>query len=140
MRLPVIFLTVLLLPFSARGFTLVDPFVNPIKLKEAKLKKLKELEEKLREEKREVKLFRPAVPRPLEELSIQGVISSGKGYRLVVLDPETGETYILKEGDAISPSEKLVKITPSKLVVVQYFYRAGRLRKTYRTVKVNLEG
>ena len=140
MKLLVIFLTLFLLSFFARGSTLVDPFVNPIKLKEAKLKKLKELEEKLQEEKREVKLFRPAVPRPLEELSIQGVISSGKGYRLVVLDPETGETYILKEGDAISPFEKLVKITPSKLVVVQYFYRGGRLRKTYRTVKVNLEG
>lgn len=140
MRLPVIFLTVLLLPFSARGSTLVDPFVNPIKLKEAKLKKLKELEEKLREEKREVRLFKPVIPRPLEDLSIQGIISGGKGYKLVLLDPETGETYILKEGDAISPSEKLVKITPSKLIIVQYLYKNGRLRKIYRTVNVNLEG
>jgi len=121
---------------------MVDPFINPIKVEEEKLKKLKEQKEKLNKEgkKRTVNLFKPAIPKPLDELSIQGVISSVKGYLLIVLDPETGETYMLKEGDAISPSEKIVKITPTRVVIVRYFYKKGKLFKSYETLNVNSEG
>ncbi len=148
MRLLISLLLVLLLDSSGvyskqvEKNGMADPFINPIKVKEEKLKKLKELKEKLtsKEEKRSVRLFKPAIPKPLMELSIQGVISSGKGYLLIVLDPETGETYMLKEGDAVSPSEKIVRITPSKVVVVRYSYRKGKLVKSYETLNVNLEG
>lgn len=121
---------------------MVDPFINPIKVEEEKLKKLKEQKEKLNKEgkKRTVNLFKPAIPKPLDELSIQGVISSVKRYLLIVLDPETGETYMLKEGDAISPSEKIVKITPTRVVIVRYFYKKGKLFKSYETLNVNSEG
>ena len=121
---------------------MVDPFINPIKVEEEKLKKLKEQKEKLNKEgkKRTVNLFKPVIPKPLDELSIQGIISSVKGYLLIVLDPETGETYMLKEGDAISPSEKIVKITPTRVVIVRYFYKKGKLFKSYETLNVNSEG
>jgi len=118
----------------------VDPFINPIKLKEEKLRKLKELKQKLNKQKQVVKLFKPVIPKPLTELSIQGVLNAGKGYLLIVLDPETGETYMLKEGDAVSPSEKIVKITPSKVIIARYLYKRGKLVKSYETLNVNLEG
>lgn len=120
----------------------IDPFVNPIKAKEEKLKKLKDLKRELGKEsgKNSVKLFKAVIPRPLNELSIQGVISSDDRYILVVLDPETGETYMLKEGDAVSPSEKIVRITPSQVVIARYYYKRGRLIKSYETLNVNLEG
>ncbi len=140
MRLLTLFLFFWVLSVPARGAEWVDPFVNPIKLQEKKLEKLKKLKEQLAKEKKEVHLFRPAIPKPLDQLSIQGVISGKNGYILVVLDPETGETYMLKAGDAISPAEKIVKITPEKIVIVRFVYKNGKLRKVYRTVKVNLEG
>ena len=120
--------------------TWVDPFINPIKLKEKSLLKLKEQESKIVKKQKVVNMFKPVIPKPFDDLSIQGVIASGNALLLVVYDPATGETYMLKEGDAISPSEKIVRITPSKIVVVKYVYQNNRLRKVYRTVKVNLEG
>lgn len=144
MRPLILFLPLLLIVSNSYALEgkLVDPFVNPIKVKEEKLKKLKELKEKLNREagKKVVKLFKSVLPKPLDELSIQGVISSGNRYVLVVLDPETGETYMLKEGDAVSPSEKIVRITPSQVVIARYYYKRGRLIKSYETLNVNLEG
>ncbi len=127
---------------KVESIRMVDPFINPIKVEEEKLKKLKEQREKLSKEgkKHVVNLFKPAIPKPLDDLSIQGVISSAKGYLLIVLDPETGETYMLREGDAVSPSEKIVKITPKKVVIVRYFYKRGKLLKSYETLNVNSEG
>lgn len=127
---------------KVESIRMVDPFINPIKVEEEKLKKLKEQREKLSKEgkKRVVNLFKPAIPKPLDDLSIQGVISSAKGYLLIVLDPETGETYMLREGDAVSPSEKIVKITPKKVVIVRYFYKRDKLLKSYETLNVNSEG
>lgn len=147
MRLLIFLLLILMLSSSSysqeTGETkFVDPFINPIKLKEEKLKKLEELKGKLNKGNKNnlVRLFKPAISKPLTELSIQGVLSGGKGYLLVVLDPETGETYMLREGDAVSPSEKIVRITPSKVVIARYFYRKGKLVKSYETLNVNLEG
>jgi len=144
MRLLILLLPLLLIVSNSYALEekFVDPFVNPIKVKEEKLKKLKELKEKLNREagKKVVKLFKSVLPKPLDELSIQGVISSGNRYVLVVLDPETGETYMLKEGDAVSPSEKIVRITPSQVVIARYYYKRGRLIKSYETLNVNLEG
>ncbi len=140
MRLLTLFLLFWFFSVSALGAEWVDPFVNPIKLREKRLEKLRKLKEQLAREKKEVRLFRPAIPKPLDQLSIQGVISGKNGYILVVLDPETGETYMLKAGDAVSLAEKIVKITPEKVVIVRFVYKNGKLRKVYRTVKVNLEG
>lgn len=134
----------LTLLFSASSYAKnwADPFVNPIKIKEERLLKLKEAKSKLNFGKKQKKfnLFKPTVPKPLDELSIQGVLGLKGKYLLVVSDPETGETFILKEGDAVSPSEKIVRIFPDKIVIVRFFYRKGKLNKSYKTLKVNSEG
>lgn len=133
-------LTTILISNLAYAATWVDPFINPIKLKEETVLKLKEQKRKVVRKPKIVNMFKSVIPKPLEDLSIQGVIVSGNTLLLVVYDPETGETYMLKEGDAVSPSEKIVKITPSKVTIVKYVYQNDRLRKIYKTVKVNLEG
>ena len=117
----------------------IDPFVNPIKV---------QMEKKISREKRKVSfpkkkavnLFKPVIPESLENLSIQGVIGVNGKYYLVVYDPETGETFVLKKGDAISASEKITDITPNRVTIVRYVYKAGKLTKKSKVLKVNSEG
>lgn len=140
-----LFSLILLVNIKASAFAterkFADPFINPIKVKEEKLKELK-IKKNSKEASREkvVRIFKPLLPKPFSELSIQGIISLNGKYILVVLDPETGETYLLKEGDAISPSEKIVKITPSQVVIARYYYKHGKLLKSYKTLNVDSEG
>jgi Tfp pilus assembly protein PilP len=114
----------------------VDPFVNPIKLKEERLKTLKK--EVVQTE--EASIFSSVILKPLDELSIQGVISSGNSHKLVLEDPSTGEVFILKEGEPISKNEKIVKITPEKVIIAVYKRQGRHLVKSYRILKVNLGG
>ena len=140
MRFILVGLTLVLTSGLTYAATWADPFINPIKLKEKSLLKLKEQRGKVIKKQKVVNMFKSVIPKPLGDLSIQGVIASGNAFFLVVYDPETGETYMLKEGDAISPSEKIVRITPSEIVVVKYVYQDNKLGKVYKTVKVNPEG
>ena len=142
-----LFLLLLLLFINARSPVFatekkfIDPFTNPIKVEEEKLMKLKINKNSEEESKEKIaKIFKPILPKPFNKLIIQGVISIDNKYILVVLDPETGETYLLKEGNAISPFEKIVEITPSKIVIARYYYKRGKLFKSYETLNVNLEG
>ncbi len=101
----------------------IDPFRNPIYEIEKKLESKREKKETITKPK----LFRPKIPVPLEKLSIQGVIKEGNNFTAVLLDPETGETYFLKEGDAVSENEKVAKITPSEITLIEYLKKGKRL-------------
>jgi len=130
---------VLLLLFPLRAYSYFDPFLNPIKLKEEQLKNSIEKSRKKIEVKG-LSLFTPVIPKPLEDLSIQGVVSSGNTRYLVLLDPSTGETFLLREGDAISKNEKIVKITPTEVVIAVFKQKNGKVVKSYRRLKLNREG
>ena len=126
---------------SVQAAELVDPFVNPLQVKEEKLLRLKEREEKQRigEKRRRNDFFKPVINKPFEKFSIQGVIEAKGKKFLVLYDPETGETILLKEGDAISSSEKIYKLSSEKVVLVKYFYKNGKIEKAYKTLNVNVE-
>jgi type II secretory pathway component PulC len=122
----------------AEGY--VDPFVNPVYLKEKQLEKLQEIKKEQKKTPTQVKLFEPKLPKPLRSLSIQGTIES-KGKRvLVVIDPETGETFFLREGDPVSPDTKIVKITQNKVILVKFYRLKGKLKKKTLTLNVDTEG
>ncbi len=125
---------------SAHATGLVDPFVNPLQIKERELMKLKEqLKERNKKVERKNDFFKPVINKPFEKLSIQGVIEAEGKTFLVLYDPETGETFLLKEGDAISSSEKIYKLSAKKVVLVKYFYKDGKIKKAYKTLNVNVE-
>ena len=126
---------------SVQAAGLIDPFVNPLQVKEEKLLKIREQAKKqdVGEKRKKNKFFKPVIDKPFEKLSIQGIIGAKGKIFLVLYDPETGETFLLKEGDAISPSEKIYKLFPNKVVLVKYFYKDGKIEKIYKTLNVNVE-
>ena len=134
-----IYIYILLLIFSSKSYSYFDPFLNLIKVKE------KHLRENFERNRREIavkgiSLFTPIIFKPLEELSVQGVVSSGNYNYLVLLDPSTGETFLLKEGDAISKNEKIVKITPNEVVIAVFKQKDGKIIKSYKKIILNKEG
>lgn len=133
---------VLIIETNAFAF---DPFVNLVYLKEKEIHQRKtESERKLKIvkqlESQELRLFTPVIRKPFNELSIQGVISSSVGYRLVLVDPSTGETFLLKPGDAISENEKLVRITPKAIVIAQFKRKGFKVVKSYRRIRIDSGG
>jgi len=145
--LPALLLTLVFgLGAQARG-ELADPFVNKLKVKEELWKKQLETLQALKAKKAATKrvekphLFRPVIPKPLEALKIEGIAGSGGTLFLVVSDPETGETYLLKEGDPIAPNEKIALIDANRGIVLidQYMLVDGNLIKKQRFIKVNKE-
>jgi len=130
---------VLGLTATATGKEMIDPFINPILTKEQILIENKD-KETLKEIPKEINLFKPKIDVPFSKLSIQGVIKKdGKRY-LVLLDPETGETFILTEGDPISPNEKIAKITNGSITVFKYRKFKGKLIKEEIKLNVDTEG
>ncbi len=117
----------------------VDPFVFPFFLKEFPDKKK---EKKF--EVKEVLLFKPVIPYPLSEMIIDGIVGrdqkNGLEYYLVVTEKETGRVFVLKEGDAVSPNEKIVKITPGFVRIEQYVKVNGKISKKTVVLKVDSEG
>ena len=118
---------------SASSF---DPFINPIKKLELEKKKQKALE--VLEQKQLTshipKLFKPAIKKPFLEYTIEGTIMLPSGKTVLVLsDPSTGETILLKEGDAIAVNAKVAKILPTKIVVYEYEKKGRRLIKKVKT-------
>jgi len=137
------------LPTTAQATTqeLVDPFVNPVKIKIKRAEEEMKLKEKLIKAKvalatlpEKVKLFKPKIPKPLNEMKIEGVIGTGNKLLLVVVDPGTGETYLLKEGDPVAPDEKIARITFNRVVVYRYKRIAGRIVKETVILNVDTEG
>ncbi|WP_457680920.1 hypothetical protein [Thermovibrio sp.] len=124
-----------------KGKELVDPFVNPIAIRIKEAEKEVKLKEKLKsQESREVRLFIPKIKVPFDSLSIQGVIKGNGKYLLVLMDPKTGETFFLKEGDAVAPDEKILKITPDEVVLVKYERVKGRVIRKKIILNVDTEG
>ncbi|WP_456456649.1 pilus assembly protein PilP [Thermovibrio sp.] len=109
--------------FGSSGSSYIDPFRNPIYELQKRLEAKKEVQETVIKPN----LFKPKIPVPFERLSIQGVIKKGNKFILVLLDPETGETYFLKEGDAVSKNEKIAKITTSQVILTEYLKKGKRL-------------
>jgi len=121
---------------TATGKEMIDPFINPILTKEQILIENKD-KETLKEIPKEINLFKPKIDVSFSKLNIQGVIKKDGKHYLVLLDPETGETFILTEGDPISPNEKIVKITNGSITVFKYRKYKGKLIK--EKIKLNVD-
>lgn len=59
---------------------------------------------------------------------------------MVLVDPSTGETFLLKPGDAISENEKLVRITPKAIVIAQFKRKGFKVVKSYRRIRIDSGG
>ncbi len=128
------------LTVGASAQEMIDPFVNPIAIREKALKLKIEMARSREETLQEVRLFKPKLKKPFDRLSIQGVIGSNGKLYLILLDPETGETYFLKEGDPIAPDAKIAKIMANGIVIYRYKRVKGRLVKEKVILNVDTEG
>ncbi|WP_456418952.1 hypothetical protein [Thermovibrio sp.] len=128
------------LTVGASAQEMVDPFVNPIAIREKALKLKIEMARSREEALQEVRLFKPKLKKTFDRLSIQGVIGSNGKLYLILLDPETGETYFLKEGDPIAPDAKIAKIMANGIVIYRYKRVKGRLVKEKVILNVDTEG
>jgi len=141
MKRAIILLAVFLSVTPAVAREIVDPFVNPIlsrqKVLKAELERKRSLAGAPRSQ--EVNLFKPKINKPLSKLSIQGVIEENGKYILVLLDPETGQTFFLKEGDPIAPDEKIAKITLDRVVIYRFKKVKGKIVKEKITISVDTE-
>ena len=118
---------------------LVDPFVNPVKrMIQAALLKAKEESKAKSAKVKTVSLFKPAIPKPFQSMSLQGIIVKDGTPYLVLMDPETGQVFFLKEGDAVSADTKIVSITGNEIILEKYYKYRGALRKKRLKVKVDL--
>ena len=138
-----ILLSILILGTQNALAYLKDPFLNPINLiiKRRLAEKEYLSKHKLKLKPSKVRLFKPVIPVPFNALAIEGVIGIGNDhYRLVLTDPNTGRTFIVKEGDPIAPDAKIIKITPDRVFIVKYSKLGRRLIKKTLVLKVNTEG
>ncbi len=134
-----ILIGLIFLSLGKEALGMVDPFVNPIVIKEKLLKLKMEREAKVKRTPTKVRLFKPKLKKPFDQLSIQGIIGSNGKLYLVVLDPETGQTYFLKEGDPVAPDEKIAKITPSAIILWKYKRVKGKLVRKKIVLNVDTE-
>ncbi len=130
------------LPSLASGF---DPFINPIKKLEIERQKQKALEVLKQEQLTSSipRMFKPVIKKSFSEYKIEGTMALPSGKTILVLsDPETGETILLKEGDAIAVNAKIVKISPTKVVVYEYEKKGRKIIKKIKTynLKEHSEG
>ena len=125
------------LTLTANGEEMIDPFLNPILIKEQALIKVKKNKRKVLEK---VKLFKPRINVPLNKLKIQGIIENNGKHYLVFLNPETEETFLLTEGEPITPNEKIEKITNDSVVIIKYRKLKGKLVKEKFILNVDKEG
>jgi len=140
----------LLLLLTAGAQAQHDPFYNPIKntvrerlewLKLEEQKKLQEQKQKVVLNKPvNVNIFKPVIPDTLDKYTIEGVVGEESSYYLVVTDPDTGRTFVLKEGDAVAPDMVISKITLDSVIFLKYVMDSGKLKKETVVLKVNTEG
>jgi hypothetical protein len=87
-----------------------------------------------------VNIFKPVIPDTLDKYTIEGVVGEESSYYLVVTDPDTGRTFVLKEGDAVAPDMVISKITLDSVIFLKYVMDGGKLKKETVVLKVNTEG
>ena len=120
---------------------IVDPFINPIeKMKQSAFMKKKKGQGKKIKKVSKVNLFKSKIPRPLSSMNIQGIIMINKVPYIVLMDPKTGQVFLLKEGDAVASDTKIVSISGNEIILEKYSRYKGVLRKKKFKMKVNLEG
>ena len=138
-----ILIVFILLICSCPARALIDPFVNQLEEKVKVLRKQAEKAKKNEMKKeviKEAKLFTPKIPKPLNQLKVQGIISQDGKYYLVLLDPETGETYLIAPGDPVAPDTKVAEISMDRVVLHKFFYKNNKLVREIITLKVDTEG
>ncbi len=143
MRLLKIFLLIPVAVFilAKEGFAYIDPFVDPLKVREIAEIKRKVLEAR---KKRGVKvkivrkphLFKLSIP-PMENLTFQGVIGDVQNLKVVAVDSSTGKVYILSPGDSVDVNARIVKVQPQKLIIKVYEKQGEKLVSKLVTVNFN---
>jgi len=111
-----------ILLMGLNAFAYIDPFLNPIKLKEISDWKRKQLLNQKPEKITVInkpKIFKLKSP-PLDKLVFEGVIGSADSLKAVAVDPQTGKVYIFSPGDPVDVNAKILKIEPTKLVLKVY--------------------
>ena len=120
----------LLFVSSASGY--IDHFIDPIKT--MKLKR------KVNFTKLKPKVFKCVKVFDLEKFSIEGVIGSREGKKLVLKDPNTEKIYLLSEGTPIDVNLVLEKIAGNVVYIKEYYYtEKGRIKVRMRSIKINSE-
>jgi hypothetical protein len=135
----------LLLSAVAQAQLYHDPFQNPIISSVREKVEKKRLEEKRRKEEvkrlkpKPVNMFKPAIKGSFDTYTLEGIMNISGHYYLVVTNPKSGRTYILKEGDAVAPDTVIERITPKAVTLVRYAQVGSALRKESLVLKLNLE-
>ncbi|WP_456397656.1 hypothetical protein [Desulfurobacterium sp.] len=133
---------VLSLVFSGVAYGYIDPFLNPIYVREILdwQKKQKELEAKKTVITliKKPKIFKLTMP-PIGKLILEGVIGSGNSLRAVAADPETGKVYLIAPGDVVDVNAKVLKVLPNKLVLKVYEKKGKKLISSVVTINFNSE-
>jgi hypothetical protein len=128
-----------------------DPFQNPIVSAVRKRIELKKVEspekqgqagakEEGKVKPQPVNLFKPVIEGSLDKYAVEGIIGTSGRFYLVVTDPKSGRTFVLKEGDAVAPDTVIEKITLKVVTLVKYTSLGGKLSKETLTLKVDTEG
>ncbi len=127
-------LLVLLLPLLSYSTEISDPFINP-------LEKIISKEENATAEKNgeTANLFIPAIDKDFSRLKVEGIIGVRGEKLLVVKDPEEGEIYMLKEGEAVSPDTKIEKIFHDEVILIKYHKEDKEIKKQFIRLKVGEE-
>ncbi|OMH41270.1 hypothetical protein [Desulfurobacterium indicum] len=133
---------VLTLVFSGVAYAYIDPFLNPIYVREIMewQKKQRELEA----EKtvitviKKPKIFKLTKP-PIGKLVLEGVIGSGNSLKAVAADPVTGKVYLIAPGDVVDVNAKVLKVLPNKLVLKVYEKKGKKLISSVVIINFNSE-
>jgi hypothetical protein len=116
-----------------------DPFINVLALLEKKYEKVSkdsgDAGVGVEGEKILASLFSPKLKAPFDSLKIEGVLITKDGAFLVLSDSQ-GEIYLLREGDAISESEKIEKISQKEVVILSYYETPKGIEVARRVVKL----
>ncbi|WP_457569308.1 hypothetical protein [Desulfurobacterium sp.] len=133
---------VLTLVFSGVAYAYIDPFLNPIYVREIVewQKKQRELEAKktVITVIKKPKIFKLTIP-PIDKLVLEGVIGSGNSLKAVAADPETGKVYLIAPGDVVDVNAKVLKVLPNKLVLKVYEKKGRKLISSVVTINFNSE-
>ncbi|WP_457567397.1 hypothetical protein [Desulfurobacterium sp.] len=133
---------VFVLVFSGIAHAYIDPFVNPLDVREiVEWRKAQEEKESLKKVMKVVekpKIFRLKMP-PIDRLILEGVIGSGSSLKAVAADPQTGKVYLISPGDVVDVNAKVLKIYPDRLVLKVYKKKGGKLISSIVTINFNLE-
>ncbi|WP_297445722.1 hypothetical protein [Desulfurobacterium sp.] len=133
---------ILALLFSGAAHAYIDPFVNPIYIREIAEWHKKEMELEVKKRMivvvKKPKVFDLKMP-PIDKLVLEGVIGSGNTLKAVAVDPETGKVYLISSGDVVDVNAKVLKVLPDKLVLKVYKEKGNKLISSIVTINFNSE-